>query len=138
MFLPESRAAEAVMKNENAESLHELGRVYLAEKNFDNAIKQFEKAVEFAPNNAKLHNDLGVALMEKANLSDQGKLENLAKANEEFAKAIELDKNSTRRLFQSGINYSSSKFTESGKRSVAKISRTRSDLTVGGRSTKKS
>ena len=48
--------------------LHELGRVYLAEKNFDDAIKQFEKAVKLAPNNAKLHNDLGVALMEKAKL----------------------------------------------------------------------
>ena len=35
----------------------------------------------------------GVALMEKANSLKEGKLENLAKANEEFAKAIELDKN---------------------------------------------
>lgn len=93
LVFAKSRATEAVLKNETAENLHDLGRVYLAEKNFKDAIKQFEKAVRLSPDNAKLHNDLGVALMEKAKTQDEGKLENLAKANEEFGKAIELDKN---------------------------------------------
>ena len=51
-------ALKAVSENPTAENLHTLGRVYLAEKNFDDAIEQFEKAVKLAPNNAKLHNDL--------------------------------------------------------------------------------
>jgi len=91
--LAESRALEAVSKNETAENLHELGRVYLAKNNFDEAIRQFEKALRKNTNIAKLHNDLGAALMEKSKPQDEGRLQNLAKANEEFARAIELDKN---------------------------------------------
>lgn len=93
LVFAKARATEAVLKNETAENLHELGRVLLAEKNFDAAIKYFEKALKKNSNIAKLRNDLGVALMEKAKLQTEGKLENLAKANEEFAKAIELDRN---------------------------------------------
>lgn len=90
--LAKTLALRGVAENPSAENLHALGRVYLTEKEFDKAIEQFERAVKLAPNNAKLRNDLGVALMEKAKTQDEGKLENLAKANEEFAKAIELDK----------------------------------------------
>lgn len=93
LVFAKSRAAEEVLKNQTAENLHELGRVFLAEHNFDEAIKQFEKAVDLEPENAKLRNDLGAALMEKANTLEEGKLELLAKANEEFSKAIEADKN---------------------------------------------
>jgi CHAT domain-containing protein/Tfp pilus assembly protein PilF len=91
--LAKTLALRSVSDNPNAENLHVLGRVYLTEKEFDKAIEQFTKAVKLAPDNAKLRNDLGVALMEKAKRLEEGKLENLAKANEEFAKAIELDKN---------------------------------------------
>ncbi|MFN0140046.1 MAG: CHAT domain-containing protein [Pyrinomonadaceae bacterium] len=99
-------ARNLVRQNQTAENLHELGRVYLTRKKFDEAIEQFEKAIKLNANHAKLHNDLGVALMEKGSLNktNVGKLDNkadepkpylelFAKANEEFAKAIELDKN---------------------------------------------
>ncbi len=49
-----SRATEAVLKNETAENLHALGQVYLAERNFDEAVKQFEKAVRKNANIATL------------------------------------------------------------------------------------
>lgn len=98
-----SRATEAVLKNETAENLHQLGRVYLAEKNFDEAIKQFEKAIKLNPNLAKLHNDLGAALMEKAKQKEEGKLELFAKANEEIEKSIELDKNLTAAYFNRAL-----------------------------------
>ena len=98
-----SRATEAVLKDETAENLHELGRVYLAEKNFDEAIKQFEKAIKKNPNIATLHNDLGAALMEKAKQKEEGKLELFAKANEEIEKSIELDKNLTAAYFNRGL-----------------------------------
>lgn len=84
-------ALKAVNENQTAENLHDLGRVYLTEKKFDEAIEQLEKAVRLAPENAKLRNDLGAALMEKARVSDNDRLLNLGKANEAFAKAIELD-----------------------------------------------
>ncbi|NJM52946.1 MAG: tetratricopeptide repeat protein [Blastocatellia bacterium] len=67
LVFAKSRATEAVLKNPTAENYHELGRVFLAEKNFDESIKQFEKAVKLNPSIAKLNNDLGVALMEKVN-----------------------------------------------------------------------
>jgi CHAT domain-containing protein/Tfp pilus assembly protein PilF len=91
--LAKTLALKAVSENLTAENLQSLGRVYLTEKEFAKAIEQLTKAAKIAPENAKIHNDLGVALMEKAKRLDEGKLENLAKSNEEFAKAIELDKN---------------------------------------------
>ncbi len=91
--LAKTLALKAVSENSTPENLQSLGRVYLTEKEFDKAVEQLTKAVKLAPDNAKIHNDLGVALMEKAKRSEEGKLENLAKSNEEFAKAIELDKN---------------------------------------------
>ena len=69
--------------------------------------------------------------MEKANSRTEGKLENLAKANEEFEKAIELDKNLPEAYFNQALTIGIFKFTESGKRSVAKIFRPRFDLAVG-------
>ncbi|CAN5122903.1 hypothetical protein BH20ACI1_BH20ACI1_07670 [soil metagenome] len=99
-----SRAVEAVLKNETAENLHALGRVYLAEQNFDEAVKQFEKALKKNPNIAQLHNDLGVALMEKAKQKEEGKLELFAKANEEFVNAIELDKNLLEAYFNEALS----------------------------------
>lgn len=88
-----SSAAKAVLKNETAENLHELGLVFLAENNYDEAIKQFEKALKKNPNIAKIHNDLGAAFLEKAKLREEGRLENTGRAGEEFSRAIELDKN---------------------------------------------
>lgn len=93
LVFAKSRATEAVLKNPTAENYHELGRVYLAEKNFDESVKQFEKAVKLNPNIAKLNSDLGVALMEKGKQKEEGSLELYAKANESISKAIEQDKN---------------------------------------------
>lgn len=92
-------ALQAVSKNPTAENLHTLGRVYLTEKNFTDAIEQFEKAIKLAPNNAKFHNDLGVALMEKAKQSPEGKFENLNEALKEFGKSVELDNSLTEAYF---------------------------------------
>ena len=85
-------AQKAVDRGETAENLHELGVVFLAEKNFDEAARQFEKALMKDPNNAKTHNDLGVAFMEKADRQEENAMPNLTRAAEEFTKAINLDK----------------------------------------------
>ncbi len=118
--LVELSARTAVKQNPTVENLHALGQVYLTKKDFDKAIEQFEKAIKQNPNTAKLHNDLGVALLEKGKLAkskcvEKTKLKqdcedekepyllSLAKANEEFAKAIELDKNSLEANFNQAL-----------------------------------
>ncbi|MCU0238799.1 MAG: tetratricopeptide repeat protein [Flavobacterium sp.] len=117
--LAEAKAKVLAAENPTAENLHELGRVYLAEKKFDEAIIEFEKAIKKNPNIAKLRNDLGVAYLEKGSQNKRENEENekqnrkveeekpylelLAKANEEFAKAIELDKNLLEAYFNQAL-----------------------------------
>lgn len=98
-----SRATEAVLKIKSAENLHELGRVYLTENNYDEAIKNFEQAIKLNPNISKLHNDLGVSFLEKGRQKEEGKLELFGKASEEFSTAIELDKNLKEAYFNQGL-----------------------------------
>ena len=90
----EMLARDAVSENPSAESFHELGRFYLSEKNFDEAVKQFESALKLAQNNAKLQNDIGVVWLEKGKLDESKEnsrsLELRAKANESFENAIKL------------------------------------------------
>jgi CHAT domain-containing protein len=118
--LVELSARTTVKQNPTAENLHALGQVYLTKKDFDKAIEQFEKAIKQNPNISKLHNDLGVALLEKGKIvkakceektKQKQECENekepyllsLAKANEEFAKAIELDKTSLEANFNQAL-----------------------------------
>lgn len=103
LALVKARAIEAVRKNETAESLHNFGLVYLAENNFDEAIKQFEKALEKNPGSAKIHNDLGVALIEKGKQKTEGSFELFTRANDETEKAIALDKNLTEAYFNRAL-----------------------------------
>ncbi|MFP5263044.1 MAG: CHAT domain-containing protein [Blastocatellia bacterium] len=56
----------AVAMQPGPDSYHALGQFYLAKRDLDSAIEQFDRALEGDPKNAKLHNDLGVALMERA------------------------------------------------------------------------
>lgn len=99
-----ARAAEALLKNETAENYHELGRVYLAESNFDEAIKNLEKGIKKDPNIAELHNDLGVSLMEKGSQQkEEGSLELYSRANESFEKSFGLDKNLKVTYFNSAL-----------------------------------
>jgi CHAT domain-containing protein/tetratricopeptide (TPR) repeat protein len=119
-ILTKSVASGEVLKNPTAESFHVLGQVYLTEKEFDKAIEQFEKAIKQNPNISKLHNDLGVALLEKGKSVKARCVENekvkkecddekepyllfFAKANEQFAKGIELDKTSLEANFNQAL-----------------------------------
>ncbi|HKQ92418.1 MAG TPA: tetratricopeptide repeat protein, partial [Blastocatellia bacterium] len=74
---------------------HAMGRLYLARKNFEDAIAEFEAALKTAPNNARLHSDLGAALMEKSELEAPGKSgrdpRTIDRCLEHLNRAIELD-----------------------------------------------
>jgi CHAT domain-containing protein len=73
----------------SAGSLHATGRLYLAKRDFDEAIKHFQDAGKIDPNNAEVSNDLGVAYLEKNKLSPDPVL--LPDALNLFDKAIALD-----------------------------------------------
>lgn len=100
-------AVDAVRKGETAESLHSLSRIYLAEKEFDKAETQLEKAARIAPQNAGILNDLGVAFLEKSKKlteKEGGKqLELQAKALENFEKAVELKPDFAEAVFNKAI-----------------------------------
>jgi CHAT domain-containing protein len=114
--LVELSARTTVKQNPTAENLHALGQVYLTKKDFDKATEQFEKAIKQNPNISKLHNDLGVALLEKGKLTKskceekqecedekEPYLLSFGKATKEFAKAIELDKTSLEANFNQAL-----------------------------------
>lgn len=84
-----------VSENPSAPSHHALGQYYLAEHKFDQAIDQFNKALGLDPNNAKIHSDLGAALLEQGKIQssgpDKGKeLETFARSLGHFNRALEL------------------------------------------------
>lgn len=78
---------DAAGKSSNAASAHALGQLFLSERKFGEAATQFQEALKSDAGNAKLHSDLGAALLE------EGK-EHLAagdnsKSFEEFARSLE-------------------------------------------------
>src|SRR6266550_9214329 len=65
---------DAVKKNPTPAVHHGLGKVYLAKKDFDKAIKEFDEALKGDPKNAQLYSDLGAAWLEKGKIDvDKGK-----------------------------------------------------------------
>ncbi|HYV07046.1 MAG TPA: CHAT domain-containing protein [Blastocatellia bacterium] len=56
----------AANEHPSSRSYHELGLLYLAQRDFDKAIDQLRKAQQLAPNDARILSDIGGALFEKA------------------------------------------------------------------------
>ncbi|MFY9609408.1 MAG: hypothetical protein WAU45_12435, partial [Blastocatellia bacterium] len=80
----------------NAESHHALGRLYLAEQKFDDAVREFEESLKAESDNAQLHSDYGALLLEigktERSKHESGKsLETFARSLEHLTRAIELD-----------------------------------------------
>lgn len=99
---------DAVRDRPGPASYHALGKFYLAEKNFDKAIGNLEEGLKLDPNNARLHSDLGAALMEKGKaerLNDEsGKgFEQFARSLEHLNKAVESDKSLLEALFNRAL-----------------------------------
>jgi CHAT domain-containing protein/Tfp pilus assembly protein PilF len=90
-----------------AEAHHAMGRFYLARKNFEDAIAEFEAAIKTAPDNARLHSDLGAALMEKSDLEASGKSgrgpRTIDRSLEHLNRAIELDSSLLEPLFNRAL-----------------------------------
>jgi tetratricopeptide (TPR) repeat protein len=87
-------------KSKTPAALYALGKFHLVNTNFDEAIQQFEAAGKRDPNNALLHNDFGVALMEKASRQQEGNPSaDLAQSRVHLEQATKLDRNAMEPLF---------------------------------------
>ncbi len=90
------------------ESYHALGLFFLTEKELDQAIEQFKKALALDPNGAQIHSDLGAALLEKGKLyklnGEDGKsLETLSESLEHLNRSLELNTNLLEALFNRAL-----------------------------------
>lgn len=104
--LAESILLEAVLTHPSATTHYAAGRLYLAEKNFDEAIKQFEEANE--PNNAQLQSDYGAALLEygiafENNEDGSAKVEAFARSLEHLNRALSINPSLHEALFNRAI-----------------------------------
>jgi tetratricopeptide (TPR) repeat protein len=81
--------------------LHARGKFKLATQLFDDARQQFEAALKLDPNNASLHNDLGVVWLEQATLHrtapDAGS--QFAKSRAQFEQALQHNPHQLEALF---------------------------------------
>jgi tetratricopeptide (TPR) repeat protein len=59
---------DAIKRRPDVATQHSLGRLYLAQKKFDQAKNLFEMALRSEPDNARLHSDLGATVFEKWDL----------------------------------------------------------------------
>ena len=91
------------------EAHHAFGKVFLARKEFDQAIEQFQQALKGDPNNAQIYADLGAALFEKGKLetnnsAEPGKAtESFARSLENLNKALQLDQNLLEALYNRAL-----------------------------------
>ena len=106
----EAMLSSAVNDKPSAAAHHALGEAYLARKQFDDAIKEFEEALKGDPKNAEVYSDLGAAWLEKGKLDSEGKdqglsAEDKARSLENLTKAIELNANLLAARFNRALCY---------------------------------
>jgi CHAT domain-containing protein/tetratricopeptide (TPR) repeat protein len=104
--LAASLLLKAVAEHPTTDSHRALGEYYLAGRQFEKAAEQFEKALSLDPNNAKTHNDLGVALMERGKdraPGDGTAMQDFGESLEHLNKALELDKSLLDALFNRAL-----------------------------------
>ncbi len=82
-------------------ALHARGKFKLATQLFDEARQQFEAALKLDPNNAQLHNDLGVAWLEKATLQRTAPdaSQQFAQSRAHLEQALQHDRHNLEALF---------------------------------------
>jgi tetratricopeptide (TPR) repeat protein len=110
--LAERLLQDAAHEKRSSTALHALGRLYLAERQYDKAIGQFEAALKSAPENAPLHSDLGAAYMERGNseppgATDGASLADFARSLEHLNRALSFDSSLPDALFNRALLYQS-------------------------------
>ena len=106
--LAERILLEAVINSPSSESHHALGVFYLADKQFDKALNEFEEALKTDRSNARLHNDVGVALLEigkraQANKQPDKSIESFTKSLDHLSQALQLKESLLEALFNRAL-----------------------------------
>ena len=112
-YASRDRAARLLLnaaESPSADSHHALGQYYLAERQFDRAIDQFNAALSLEPRNARVHSDLGAALLEKGKSRtserEQGEVvEEFSQSLDHLNKALEQDDSLLEALFNRALLY---------------------------------
>jgi tetratricopeptide (TPR) repeat protein len=87
---------QAVRDKPTPEAHHALGKVYLAQRRFDDAIREFEQSLSNNQNQAQIYNDLGVAWLEKRDFN---------RSLDSFNTALKLDGKLLEPLFNRALCY---------------------------------
>lgn len=101
---------ELMKEKQSASSSHGLGKYYLTQKKFDEAVRYLDEAATTAPANSAIHTDLAVALMERGKLALAGSQPEKAQADfENCRKQLDLalanDQSSPDALFNLALLY---------------------------------
>jgi tetratricopeptide (TPR) repeat protein len=108
-YVQRDRARELLQKEATekpgAAAHRALGQFYLAQKQFDDAINEFNAALAVDPNDAKSHIDLGAALLEKGKSDPAKASEHFSRSLEHLNKGLQLDSSSLEGLFNRALVY---------------------------------
>lgn len=98
------------LQRPDAQSRHAVGQYYLYDQQFSKAIEELTTALGLDPNNARIHSDLGAALLEEGKRqrtgADQGKeFETFGRSLSHLTKAIEIDPSLLEARFNLAVLY---------------------------------
>jgi tetratricopeptide (TPR) repeat protein len=97
----------SIDQKQDAASYHALGRLYLAERSFDKAREQFQKALAKDQNDPQLQSDMAAALMELGAQSpdEAQKAQYLNEAAQYLDRALQLNPSLPEALFNRAVVY---------------------------------
>jgi len=98
------------VQSPNAQSRHAVGQYYLYERQFSKAIEELTEALTQDPNNARIHSDLGAALLEEGKRQRSGaeqgtEFETFGRSLSHLTKAIEIDESLLEARFNLAMLY---------------------------------
>ncbi|MCA1633611.1 MAG: CHAT domain-containing protein [Acidobacteria bacterium] len=98
----------AVNKDPGPDTHHALGQLYLFKQQPDDAIRHLEEALKADGNNARIHNDLGVAWLERGELElrrdeEAASTESFGRSLAHLSRALELDPSLLEALFNRAL-----------------------------------
>lgn len=100
----EAMLSNALNERAEAKTHHALGQVFLAKREFDQAIQQFDDAIKAGSKNPKLYSDLGAAWLEKGKIDlEDNRVQDFARSLGYLNQALEANGNSLEALFNRAL-----------------------------------